>query len=277
MSRKIKAKGMFSDRSGIRKLSTEVQYNSLDEETRINVRNFIINVLSRLHYDNPRLINNDLKIVYANLFVMPVDFYQNISFDNVKDDFDEILLKGTFDEVLDLIEGIMKIIHVNTITYQYSINKIFEKNNVGYRMIDGKFVRITSSEEIIAINESLESKDIISEHLNKAVSLMSDRKKPDYENSIKESITAVECICCIICNKKATLGNVLKYMDSNSLIPHKSLLEGFNKLYGYVSDANGIRHAGNVGGPKSTFNEAKYMLVSCCAFINYLRSVCLNN
>lgn len=47
----------------------------------------------------------------------------------------------------------------------------------------------------------------------------------------------------------------------------------FEKLYGYTSDANGIRHAGNIGGNSSTFEEAKFMLVSCSAFINYLIGV----
>ena len=49
--------------------------------------------------------------------------------------------------------------------------------------------------------------------------------------------------------------------------------EAFGKLYGYTSDANGIRHAGDIGGPSSTFEEAKFMLVSCSAFINYLIGV----
>lgn len=32
-------------------------------------------------------------------------------------------------------------------------------------------------------------------HLTKALSLLSDRNKPDYRNSIKESISAVEATC----------------------------------------------------------------------------------
>ena len=47
----------------------------------------------------------------------------------------------------------------------------------------------------------------------------------------------------------------------------------FEKLYGYTSDASGVRHAGKLGGPDSTFEEAKFMLVSCSAFVNYLIGV----
>jgi hypothetical protein len=50
---------------------------------------------------------------------------------------------------------------------------------------------------------------------------------------------------------------------------HGALKSAFNKLYGYTSDEDGIRHAileeSNVG-----FDEAKYMIVVCSAFVNYL-------
>ena len=42
------------------------------------------------------------------------------------------------------------------------------------------------------------------------------------------------------------------------------------KLYGYASDKGGIRHAEGLFESDVTFEEAKFMLVSCSAFINYL-------
>lgn len=39
---------------------------------------------------------------------------------------------------------------------------------------------------------------------------------------------------------------------------------------GYTSDEGGIRHAEGLFESNVTFEEAKYMLVSCCAFVNYL-------
>ena len=50
---------------------------------------------------------------------------------------------------------------------------------------------------------------------------------------------------------------------------HSALKAGFSKLYGYTSDEDGIRHPiledENLG-----FAEAKYMLVTCSAFVNFL-------
>ena len=106
--------------------------------------------------------------------------------------------------------------------------------------------------------------------------MLGDRTSPDYENSIKESISAVEALCEIltgITGKEASLGKLLKKLEDNGVVIHAGLKAAFNMLYGYTSDANGIRHAGNIGGPSSTFEEAKFMLVSCSAFVNYLIAV----
>ena len=63
---------------------------------------------------------------------------------------------------------------------------------------------------------------------------------------------------------------MLKKIESKGIKIHGGLKSAFDKLYGYTSDAKGIRHVGDIGGPSSTFEEAKFMLVACCAFINYL-------
>ena len=45
--------------------------------------------------------------------------------------------------------------------------------------------------------------------------------------------------------------------------------KGFLALYGYTSDESGIRHGG-IDFTNVNFEDAKYMLVSCSAFVNYL-------
>lgn len=47
------------------------------------------------------------------------------------------------------------------------------------------------------------------------------------------------------------------------------MIAGFNNLYGYTSDESGIRHGG-INFIDSPAEDARYMLVSCSAFINYL-------
>ena len=122
-----------------------------------------------------------------------------------------------------------------------------------------------------AVNEALQNiYQPVREHISKANSLLADRENPDYENSIKESISAVEAICEIITGESGTLGKLLTKVEQKGVYIHSALQLAYKNLYGYTSDASGIRHAKDLGGKDSTFEEAKYMLVACSAFVNYL-------
>lgn len=157
------------------------------------------------------------------------------------------------------------------------INKIMEQEKSGYRFLNDKFINITSEEELEEISKATDSPyESVSTHFRKALTLYSDRKKPDYENSIKESISAVEAMCCIITGatgSQATLGNTLKKLETNGVVIHSAMKAGFEKMYGYTSDADGIRHGG-IDFTNAPAEDAKYMLVSCSAFVNYLIEKC---
>lgn len=77
--------------------------------------------------------------------------------------------------------------------------------------------------------------------------------------------------CChIVGEKSATLGSALKVIEKNKdIVLHRSLKLAFEKLYGYTSDAEGIRH-GLLDEPTLKGEDAKFMLVACSAFINCL-------
>ena len=133
---------------------------------------------------------------------------------------------------------------------------------------------ITDEIEQTAIESALNSEfQEIQQHFKKATGVLADRTTPDYQNSIKESITAVERMCSIILGKSATLGDALKKLEAHGIIIHPALKTAFDKLYGYTSDSSGIRYAGQLGGAGATFDEAKFMLVACSAFVNYLTSL----
>lgn len=153
------------------------------------------------------------------------------------------------------------------------VNRILQEENSGYRMISEIFVPITNEVELSAVEETLFSSfDIVEKHMKKALSLYSDRLHPDYENSVKESISAVESMCCIITGesgKTATLGATLKKLEKHGIHIHEAMKSAFEKLYGYTSDENGIRHGG-IDFKGASSDDARYMLISCSAFINYL-------
>jgi hypothetical protein len=144
----------------------------------------------------------------------------------------------------------------------------------GYRFVDGKIARITSEEEIISVEEAIDVGDQfkpVSLHIKQALDLFADRKSPDYRNSIKESISAVESMCKLITgDDKATLGTVLKRLEDKVGL-HRALKKAFDSLYGYTSDEGGIRHA-LLEESDLKSEDAYFMLVTCSAFINYLKA-----
>lgn len=156
---------------------------------------------------------------------------------------------------------------------QNTFNRILEEEVSAYRIIDRKVIPITNKAELSTIEEALSSGfDSVNIHLDKALGLFAERKKPDYENSIKESISAVEAMCCIITGldgKNATLGTTLKKLREKGVHIHSSMEKAFSSLYGYTSDEDGIRHGG-IDFTNAPSEDARYMLISCSAFINYL-------
>ncbi|MGR6868629.1 AbiJ-NTD4 domain-containing protein, partial [Acinetobacter baumannii] len=50
---------------------------------------------------------------------------------------------------------------------------------------------------------------------------------------------------------------------------HPAFKKALTSLYGYTSDSDGIRHA-LLDESTISYSDAKYMLVSCSAFINYV-------
>lgn len=157
--------------------------------------------------------------------------------------------------------------------YTNDFNSILEQEKSGYRLIDGIISPIVGEIEMACIEEASNTQFApVNTHLQKALQFYSDRENPDYENSIKESISAVESMCCIITGKsgaQATLGNALKHFEDSGLILHGALKSAFEKMYGYASDTDGIRHGG-IDFKNAPAEDAKYMLISCSAFINYL-------
>ena len=155
------------------------------------------------------------------------------------------------------------------------INSILEEENSGYRLMDDLFVPITNTAELDSVQEASRiSFESVRKHINKAIRSLSDKANPDYENSIKDAISAVEAMCCIITGldgRNATLGAALQKLEICGVRIHGSLKDAFQKIYKYCSNEGGIRH-GATTFPGADIEDAQYMLVTCSAFVNYLNS-----
>lgn len=149
-------------------------------------------------------------------------------------------------------------------------NSLFEEEKSGYRVVAGEVVSITNPTEIECISAAASTGfAAVDQHITKAIALYGDLEKPDYENSIKESISAVEAMCSTILGTNATLGAALKKLEEHGIEIHNAMKNAFSSLYGYTSDEKGIRHGG-MDFANAPAEDAKFMLVACSAFVNYL-------
>ena len=176
--------------------------------------------------------------------------------------------------IFDFVERYLAVSDKNTYAKMANeFNHILEDEVSAYRILDRFVVPITNKAELATIEEAKSTPyDSVRTHVSKALALYADRKAPDYENSIKESISAVEAMCCIITGltgAQATLGAAIKKLKDNGVHIHRAMETAFSSLYGYTSDENGIRHGG-IDFKNAPAEDAKYMLISCSAFVNYL-------
>lgn len=279
----IHLKGGFSERKGIKHFSDIVQVNSLNERTRNKLYSVISESFDELYVDyDGNLKDEFVEYLYKELFSKTerdIPMWGNdYHYEEVFNTIYTIIIQYDYADIFTFIEGIIKFLDIaDRATYHRynykekyieAISNVFKIEKVNYRIIDGKVTDIIDEEQINSIEDTLNNPyKVVSEHYSKAIEQLYSVK--DYANSIKESISTVEAMCQILTkNNKATLGDALKLMKDKI---HPAMKGAFEKLYGYTSDANGIRHANGLGEGNSTFEEAKYMLISCSAFVNYLK------
>lgn len=276
----------FSQRIGKRPIKTILQVESIDSTLKNRLWNIILeDFFYNLSDYNDKGSESErgevCKIIWKEFFGYAIDRiarYSNVDYIN-SGGFIDFIRKWFYDaewyDVYDLIEYIPEI-EGNYLKEDFVdlCNKAFEKEISGYRIINSKIVQITSENEILEIEEAINNTDrwkSVNTHLSTALDFLADRKSPDYRNSIKESISAVESMCKIITNdNSATLGKALSEIEKENSL-HGALKSAFSALYGYSSDAGGIRHSLLEDDIVVGFEDAKFMLVSCSAFINYLK------
>jgi len=147
-------------------------------------------------------------------------------------------------------------------------NTMLERELSAYRFVGPTMTPITDEMEIQEIEHAVNAaeREPWGRHLRASLAVLSSRENPDYANAIKEAISGVEATCQrLTANPKATLGDALGRLDL-----HPAMRDAFSKLYGWTSDDGGIRHAIADGDDPPGFAEAKFMLVACSAFVNFL-------
>ena len=187
--------------------------------------------------------------------------------------YNDYIADGDWIQVYRFLEYLVALDAENSDLYQQRFNHYLDKEKSAYRFVKGKITPLTSIIEISEISTALEQPDSFygaKEHLERALQHLSEKLDPDYRNSIKESISAVESVIKVLVpnSAKETLGETLKKLAIERK-SHKGLWNGFSNIYGWTGAEAGIRH-GIVDNESPTQADAKFMLVACSAFVNYL-------
>lgn len=273
----------FSQRHGYSPLESAFQRESVDSALRTKLWN-ILKVAIWDHYDADNRSYDDLtkhidylvRRLWFNHFNRDLDrlpgFYTrhgDSAYGNLKDHFNSC----QWFEIYNLLEAIAndqsKLLSDETREW---INKTLEEHNAAYRFVGTEIAEITDKNEIQAIEDALATSDSpVRIHLDVALRMLSNKEVPDYRNSVKESISAVEAACRLVTgNTSATLGDALKRVQNL----HPAMNKAFSSLYGYTNDASGIRHS-LTDEDNITYADAKFMLVTCSAFVSYLKVAAL--
>ncbi len=194
---------------------------------------------------------------------------------NVKEKKQEIenwFKSAKWNEAFDFIDFLNKYYSGEEILIELNLalNKVLEEEKSAYRIINGIVTPLTDKEEVMEVEKALKSLDKFASvrvHMKKALELFSDKEHPDCQNAIKECMSALDSLVSVIKGKKTTF---LKFAEALEI--HKALKDGFLKLYAWSSDAEGIRHGTTKEELKPLIAEARYIIVTVSAFINYVVS-----
>lgn len=272
--RKMKS---FSQRKNLKPVLETIQTDSMSDD----LRNSLWNVLDIELWTSEGFLFKPYntaemtvlsKRIWFNYFKRPLDLLPH-SNSLVLAELRNYFFACPWFEVYDFLEFLL-VYFMNTRPKLINfINSILERELSGFRFVSGHFSDITNAQELDMLGLALKDSQFagVSAHLQRGLELYANRENPDYRNSIKESISAVESMARIVAeNPKATLSDALKAIEKRGSL-HPALKDGFIKLYGYTSDEGGIRHA-MLDEPELTSADARYFLLSCTSFVNYLKA-----
>ena len=207
--------------------------------------------------DRPTSPNGELKFIRQHYFQLQFpefyDFLEMMAGDSVKSIYTQGY--GIADQFVE------------------QCNKVLEQEKACFRFVSNLVTPITSEEEMAEVEKAAATNES-GHHIQRAIELYRDRTSPDYRNSVKESISAVEATYRGLTGKKhSKIGTAVAEMEKEGMHLPTSLKNGFAAIYGWTSGKDGIRHALTKDARPVTEAEARLMLVMCSAYVNYLLSL----
>lgn len=276
----------FGERFGFAE-RPQLQYDTLNTVTRTDLFNTVYMLLELPYKVVKGKSAYEVKMALEEL---DEDIWTKIFNENILDfknrdingDIRQTFNRAKFHEVFDFIERLLSLLPSTYFPLEVVIdilNKCLVRNSVAWRInAIGQFVPVSNEVELKEIDlviQNSEQNDLptIAKHLKTAIDMLSGQPdKNKLRLSIKESISMVGVVARKIAGEN-DLGKALFQLEKIGLIT-ASLKDKFKNYYSYTSGKNGIRHE-LMEESNLDYEEAKYFLVTCSAFTNYLVEKCL--
>ena len=271
----------FSERIGAAKI--EIQVTSMNDALKNSIWNFIRAVLP-----DPEKLGSDplykaVEAITIRVLKRPIDEisrdYRSAPRNWLFKRYNELDWADVYDVLEFVLQNAKDISGFGASFIPQLVNAanvVLAREHSAYRFVAGELTPITTPAEIAEIERAVDSADLAGldgarEHLQQALNLFGKRPDPDYRNAIKEAISAVESVVKVINGKRGGgLHDALEVVSARIEL-HPALKAGLDKLYGYTSDEDGVRHP-IIEKPTVDETDARFMIVTCSAFVNFLIS-----
>jgi hypothetical protein len=270
----------FKQAEGVEPLPSQLKRKEISREFRAALWAYIHDALDahRYSYADDSYLNDPWDSILRDAEVYhhhnAVDEFPNNYF-RLIEQIKRLIMIGAWHEVLGWLEFVLK--HPRCPPeLAADVDAIMAHCRLGYRVFDGVVIGpYGSDEERDAIERTyldLAATEFhgARQHLRNAAEELTDGHSAD---SIRESIHAVEAVISVLEPKgdfAKALAKALAKLDAKVGI-HGAMKAGFGSLYGFTSDAKGIRHSLlDVPAAKVDETDALFMIGACAAFVSYL-------
>jgi hypothetical protein len=152
--------------------------------------------------------------------------------------------------------------------FTVKVNSVFTQELAPYRFLGQRLVRVASPEEFDAIEQALATVDLLEgvrERLHRAFDLLADRRTPNYEASIRESLEGLKALQGFLGESAPKfLRGMADAVESGLPCLGRSEKPPLIKRIWW-----GLSGRRNARREEAGFEDAKFALVVCSAFVNY--------
>ncbi len=267
----------FSQRAGLAPIPPQLKLGQVSAQLRTQIYYYIsleIDRESRSRYNGSVLRDQWIRVAQDLLvlfFGQDIERFTYSSTEN-KRRLKTFIEGADFGSLFDFIEFLAR--HGGcSEELKHDLAQAFVSARAAYRIYDNQYIAaIGTQEQAAAFERAIDDAATngatgARTHLVHAgVALRSS----DWAGCVRESIHAVEAVAVRLATDTDTLGAALKVLERRGHL-HGALKSAFEKLYGYTSDQEGVRHA-LVFSDEAKVDEADalFMLGACASFVSYL-------